>query len=124
MGIADGTHVDTQQFQLGAHVGALKSTVFAGQLTDSHFCHAVAGGHQTENHAAIQGTFTDRKNVGITGATVVVDGDTAARSHLQAAISGQLVRGANSGGEHDHIGGQGFAIGKVHHQAGVLATGC
>src|SRR5690606_27706323 len=116
VGVANGTHIHTQQLELGAHVGAVKCLFFRGQLARSCFRHTVAGGDKAVDEIAKVGALANGVNVGVAGAAVVINHNSAARSNFQPRRPGVLVIRAHTGSEHYHVGIQMAVIGKIHAQ--------
>ncbi|KPY77339.1 hypothetical protein ALO94_200676 [Pseudomonas syringae pv. spinaceae] len=123
MRITDRAHVYAQQFELGGHVGAEERVgFFSAQLRCHATGHLIAGGNQTE-HTAVPGrAFANCIDIGVAGAAVFVDGNTAARAEFQRALPGQRILRTNTGGKHDQIGFQKFVVGKIHPIAILLAV--
>ena len=63
MGIANGAHINTQQFKLGAHISTLKRLLVVTQLADGSLCHTITWSYQTKDAATKQSTFTNGKNI-------------------------------------------------------------
>nr|GEU28124.1 hypothetical protein [Tanacetum cinerariifolium] len=112
--VADAGHVHAHQFELGAHVGAGELARLAQHVSGRHARHLVARRHQAVDHAAPQRAFADRIHVRIGRDAVVIDLDAAARTDGQAALARQHVARADAGREHDHVGVQVAAVGKLH----------
>ena len=124
MGVADGTHVYTQQFELGAHVGTGESSVsIAVQGGRQCAGHGIAGGHQAENLLLPKCALANGVHMWVRGGAVVVDHDAAALADLQAAGPGQGVLGPNACGEDDQVCLEEGFVAEIHAQTGILALG-
>src|SRR5256885_13316057 len=57
------------------------------------------------------GAFANGVDAAVAGAAMVVHGHAAARAYGQGALAGDLVARADAGGEDDHVGLPGRAVG-------------
>ena len=102
--VAERGHIDAEQLELRAHVGAAERRVrFACELPRGDLRHLVARRHQAEQTAAPERALADRVDVGVGGAARVVDHDAAARADLEARGARQFVARTDSSGEHDDV---------------------
>ncbi len=115
VGVAEGGHVHTEQLELGGEVGAGELLVAAQEVLGGGFGHLVAGGDQSVD-AAVGGqrAFADGVDARVGGAAAGVDADAAALADGQARVAGELVAGADPGGEDDEVGVDGGAVGEPH----------
>ena len=101
--VAEARHVDAHQLELRRQVGAREDArLVAGEPGAQHLGHLVAGGDETVDHAPVMGDLADGVDVGVAGLEVVVHDDPAALGHREPAPAGQLVAGADAGGDDDH----------------------
>ena len=119
--IAKRGHVDPQQLQFGAHVGAAKAGVLSCEGGCGDPRHLIARRHQAVNFIIPQGAFAYRQHVRVRGAALAVDVNSPAFAHLQRAAAGQRVLRADPRREDHHVGPQRAAVGKVQPQAVGLA---
>ncbi len=116
MRVAEGRHVHAEQLQLGGEVGAGELRLVLGDRRGRRLRLLVTGGDQAV-HPAVGGqrALADREDVRVgDGAALCVDGDAAALSDRQTAVAGQLVAGADTGGEHHQVGGEFGTVGQLH----------
>ena len=104
--IAEAADVDGQlSFELGACVvEAGEAARLTRERRRGDLRHAVAGRDQAVGLAVEQRAFAHREDVGIAGATQLVDLDAAACAHGQAARLGQVVARSNARREHQQVG--------------------
>ena len=76
MGVANGAHIHSQKFELGAHVstgeGRFLITVQNGGQRPGH---GVAGGHKAENLLLPERALANGMNMGIRRGAMIVDND-------------------------------------------------
>ncbi|RMU64502.1 Cellobiohydrolase A, partial [Pseudomonas savastanoi pv. glycinea] len=121
--VTNGADIHAQQLELGGHVGTEErlSVLFA-QLCSDATGHLKTGCHQAEYTAVPGRALADCIDIGVTGATVLVDCNTATRAEFQFTLASQSVLRADTGREHDQIGFQKFIVGEVHAIAVLLAV--
>ncbi len=123
VGVTEGGHVHAEQLQLGGEVGSGELLLAAQEVVGGGLGHLVAGGDQPV-HAAVdgQGALADGVDVRVGGQAAGVDRDAAALADVQPGVAGQLVAGADAGGEDDELRVDGRAVGEPHSaDAAVLA---
>lgn len=108
--VAEGRDVDAEQLELGAHVGALEGAGAAEERVDHDLGHVVARGHQAVHPTTGRGALADRPDVRRRGAALLVDEHAAALRDVEAGVAGELVAGADSGGEDDDLGDDGVGV--------------
>ncbi len=122
MGIANGAHIHTQQFELGRHVGTGEGgRALPCQCAGNVTRHGIARRHQAKDAAAPRCTFANGKDPCIAGTAVLVDDHPTTRRDLQAAAATQRVLGANTCREHDQVGFKKLAPIEIHSIAVVFA---
>lgn len=115
VGVAEGRHVHAEQLELGGEVGSGELLLAAQQVLGGRLGHLVAGGDQPIDPAvAGEGALADGVDVRVRGAAAGVDRDAAALADVQSRVAGQLVAGADTGGEDDEAGVDGGAVGEPH----------
>ena len=119
--IAKRGHVNPQQLQFGAHVGAAKAGVLSCEGGCGDARHLIARRHQAVNFIIPQGAFAYRQHVRVRGAALAINANPPALADLQRAAAGQRVLRADPRREDHHVGQQRATVGKVQPQAVGLA---
>ena len=123
VGIADGTHVHAQQFQLGAQIGTDELAIVILDLADHGLRHSVTGGYQPVYSTLVQRAFTNGINVRVCGEAVIIHNDAPAFAHREFKLPRKVIAGADACGENNHVCIQDTVVGELHLQSAIIAAG-
>src|SRR5690606_1919672 len=114
--VAEGRDVHAEQLQLGGQVGAGERRRGGGDARGGGRRPLVAGGGQAVPPAVGgQRALADREHVRVGDrAALLVHRDAAALADVEAAVPGEPVAGADTGGEHHQVGGEFGPVGQLH----------
>lgn len=112
MRIAEAGHIYAEQLELCRQVRAGELGVPAEQPVGDHLRGGVTGRDQPIAAALDRRHLTDRINGRIACPVSDIGDHTAAVGHVETASAGQLVAGPHAGGEHEHRGVDGIAVGQ------------
>ena len=112
--IAEASHVDAHQLELGGHVGPSEAHVATDQASGRDLGHVPARSDQAVHHASVQSGLANRIDVGIGCLQAVIDRDAAAMADFQSASPGKFVTRADTRRNDDHVDFQPGAIAEFH----------